>query len=474
MSPSSTSWSAAVATVARHCHVTSTTAVAIAYQSTQTLPRSHTSSEASILSQSTVDMEPISSFVFSNEGDQQTFHHQWYVEGQLHECSTCRSSIDADEPPSQHWLRRGEQQQPQLTKQQQAVLDIIEARQLETFFFCDESAQQKLDEFLAETCSTSVPELLRWMFHNGTQRLEFQVACYVLVQNQVHICQSGTVVVQHHYDIEECVSVVYELLTQRIQNYLCSSHDVSLDECSITRIRVQLKRKREESETLSANSLATLPLALQLSHSSSTTTTTTTTSESELASLRAVYVKHQRECNGYFPPNMRVNLYGLQQCLTTKELYVVPYHISETLQQRPNKNFLILNDIMGRFQRLHELHTPIQPSRGRSRPYKCRRCRALFKKRSRLHIHQQLRCGQDFSLDSIHPDIVEVYEQCLPVSRSPSQYTCYGATKPKTVIRKGQFVPIECDWRRKSSVQVQHGPCVVISNAQLSSPCKYL
>ncbi|XP_023176646.2 protein terminus-like [Drosophila hydei] len=412
--------------------------------------------------------ESISSFVFSNEGDQQTFHHQWRVEGQLHECSTCRSSIDADEPPSQHWLRRGEQLQPQLTKQQQAVLDIIEARQLETFFFCDESAQQKLDDFLAETCSSAVPELLRWMFHNGTQCLEFHVACYVLVQNQVHICQSGTVLVQHHYDIEECVSVVYELLTQRIQNYLRSSHDVGLDECSITRIRVQLKRKRAESDTMN---LTSLPLPLQLSQA---TSGHSGTSESDLASLRAAYVKHQRECNGYFPPNMRVNLYGLQQCQTTKELYVVPYHISETLQQRPNKNFLILNDIMGQFQRLHELHTPIGPIRSRSRPYTCRRCRAQFKQRSRLHIHQQLRCGQDFSLDSIHPDIVEVYEQCLPVSRSASQYTCYGATRPKTVIRKGQFVPIECDWRRKSSVQVQHGPCVVISNAQLSSPCKYL
>ncbi|XP_030566964.1 protein terminus-like [Drosophila novamexicana] len=416
--------------------------------------------------------EPISSFVFNNEGEKQTFRHQWHVEGQLHECTTCYSSIDADEPPSQHWLRRGEEQRPQLTKQQQAVLDIIEARQIETFFFCDESAQHKLEQFMAETCSRAVPELLRWMFHNGTQRLEFNVACYVHVQNQVHIFQSGTLAVQHHYDIEESVSVVYELLTQRIQNYLSSSHDVSLDECSITRIRVQLKRQREDTESAGSPSLA-LPLPLQLRQE--TAARSNLTSEADLASLRAAYVKHQRECNGYFPPNMRVNLYGLQQCLTTKELYVVPYHISETLQQRPNKNFLILNDIMGQFQRLHELQTPMAPnnSRSRTRPFQCRRCRAQLKSRSRLHIHQQLRCGQDFSLDSIHPDIVEVYEQCLPISRSVSLYTCYGITKPKTVIRKGQFVPIECDWRRKSSVQVQHGPCVVISNAQLSSPCKY-
>ncbi|EDV94262.1 GH11100 [Drosophila grimshawi] len=418
--------------------------------------------------------QPISSFVFSSEGTQQSFHHQWHVGEQLHECSSCYSSIDADEPPSQHWLRHAEDQRPQLSKQQQAVLDIIEARQIETFFFCDESAQHQLQQFMAETCDRAVPELLRWMFHNGTQRVEFNVACYVHVQNQVLIFQSGTLCVQHHYDIEECVSVVYELMTQRIANYLCSSHDVSLEECSITRMRIQLKRRRDDNE--SSESPSALPLQLRQESITGNSTSSSSSSETELASLRAAYVKHQRECNGYFPSNMRVNLYGLQQCRITKELYVVPYHISETLQQRPNKNFLILNDIMGQFQRLHELHAPVaaanNSNRSRSRPLKCRRCRVEFKCRSRLHIHQELRCGQDFSVDSMHPDIVEVYEQCLPISRCASQYACYGITRPKTIMRKGQFVPIECDWRRKSSVQVQHGPCVVISNAQFTSPCK--
>ncbi|XP_062127677.1 protein terminus-like [Drosophila sulfurigaster albostrigata] len=432
---------------------------------------------------SVYDEEPISSFVFGSRGNQQTFRHQWQVDGELQECDTCFSSIDADEPPSQHWLQHGRQQQPQLSKQQQAVLDIIEARRIETFFICDESAKDDLDSFMSDTCSRAVPELLRWMFHNGSQRVEFNLACYVNVLSQVHIFQSGSLCVEHHYDIEECVSVIYEMITQRIENYLASSHDVGLEECSITRLRVQVKRMRNDNE--SACDLE-LPLPLQLRHESATVSHNSKTSEAELASLHAAYVKHHRECNGYFPSNMRVNLYGLQQCQTTKELYVVPYHISETLQQQPNKNFLILNNSMGQFQRLHELQTPIEQvsnssesqknqkhnNNSRSRPLQCRRCRAQFKCRSRLHIHQQLRCGQDFSVDSMHPDIVEIYEQCLPISRSHFQFNCYGITKPKTVMRKGQFVPIECDWRKKSSVQVQHGPCVIISNSEMGSPCK--
>lgn len=425
--------------------------------------------------------ETTSSFVFGSQGTQQTFNHRWQSEGAWHDCSTCYSSIDADEPPSQHWLRHGEEQQrPQLSKQQQAVLDIIEARQIETFFFCDESAKDNPEDFLNETCGRSVPELLRWMFHNGTQKLEFSLACYVNVFNQVLIFQSGNLGVQHHYDIEESVSVVYDMLTQRIHNYL------DQEDCSITRMRLQLKRFREDAETAGGNpdGALALPLPLQLRYGTvgARSRHSSGCSESELASLRAAYVKHQRECPGYFPPNMRVNLYGLQQCQTTKELYVVPYHISETLQQQPNRNFLILNDSMGQFQRLHELPTPAVTSSDSSssgslrsqRILQCRRCRSEFKSRSRLHIHQQLRCGQDFSVDSLHPDIVEVYEQCLPISRSMFQYACYGITKPKTIIHKGHFVPIECDWRSKSSVQVQHGPCVVISNSQLGSPCKYL
>lgn len=424
--------------------------------------------------------ETNSSFVFGSEGTQQTFNHRWQSAGAWHDCTTCYSSIDADEPPSQHWLRHGEERRPQLSKQQQAVLDIIEARQIETFFFCDESAKDNPEDFLHETCERSVPELLRWMFHNGTQKLEFSLACYVNVFNQVLIFQSGNLAVQHHYDIEESVSVVSDILTQRMHNYL------GQDDCSITRMRLQLRRYREDTETGgNADGLA-LPLPLQLRYGSvgARSRSSSNCSESERASLRAAYVKHQRECPGYFPPNMRVNLYGLQQCQTTKELYVVPYHISETLQQQPNRNFLILNDIMGQFQRLHELPTPAVTSCSDSssnssstrslRTLQCRRCRAEFKSRSRLHIHQQLRCGQDFSVDSLHPDIVEVYEQCLPISRSVLQYACYGITKPKTIIHKGHFVPIECDWRSKSSVQVQHGPCVVISNSQLGSPCKYL
>ncbi|ALC44585.1 CG7271 [Drosophila busckii] len=410
------------------------------------------------------DEDAVSSFVFSSEGAVQTFRHQWQAEqGELHECSTCYSCIDADEPPSQHWLQRAEQQRPQLSKQQQAVLDIIEARQIETFFFCDESAKDKLEQFMGETCVKALPELLRWMFHNGTLQLQFNLACYVNVQQQVLIFQSGMLLVQHHFDIEECVSVVYEMLMQRIQNYLLSSHNLDLDECSITRLRLQIKRNTEEESPALA-----LPLPLRLRAD-----TPRLSSEAQLSSLHAAYVKHQRECHGYLPSNMRANLYALQQCQTTKEVYVVPYHISETLQQQPNKNFLILNDVLGRFQRLHELPAPLPCRPQRSRSLQCRRCRAQFTRRSRLHIHQQLRCGQDFSVDSLHPDIVEIYEQCLPISRSVFQFACYGITKPKTVMRKGQFVPIECDWRSKSSVQVQHGPCVVISNTQHDSPCKY-
>ncbi|KAH8372345.1 hypothetical protein KR093_011086 [Drosophila rubida] len=424
------------------------------------------------------DEEAISSFVFGSRGNQQTFHHRWQLDGKLQECISCFSSIDADEPPSQHWLQHGREQQSQLSKQQQALLDIIEARQIDTFFICDESAKDDLESFMSDSCSRAVPELLRWLFHNGAQRLEFNLTCYVNVLSQVYIFQSGTLAVQHHYDIEECVSVIYDMITQRIENYLTSSHGVGLDECSITRLRIQVKRTRDEHESGCRVGDLELPLPLQLRHEAATTSCSTT-SEAELASLHAAYVKHQRECNGYFPSNMRVNLYGLQQCQTTKELYVVPYHISETLQQRPNKNFLILNNIQGEFQRLHELQTPIEKSQksgnanSRARALQCRRCRAQFKCRSRLHIHQQLRCGQDFSVDSIHPDIMEIYEQCLPISHSVFQFNCYGITKPKTVMQKSQFVPrVECDWRGKSSVKVQNGPCVIISNAQLSSPCK--
>ncbi|XP_022217651.1 protein terminus-like [Drosophila obscura] len=433
------------------------------------------------------DDEPISSFVFTNEDTTQTFHHRWYAQGQMHECATCYSCIDADEPPSQHWVRGGENSQGlKLSKQQQAVLDIIEARQIETFFLCDESAKDKLDHFMGETCARGVPELLRWMFHNGTFSVEFNLACYVNVMNQVLIFQSGNLRVDHHYDIEECVSVVYEMLMQRIENYLSCSSEYGLDECSITRIRVQVKRQRQDVDSPAMESSFALPLQLrQEEECSASASSSSSTSEAELTSLKAAYLKHYRECLGYFPPNMRVNLHGLQQCKTTKELYVVPYHISETLQQLPNKNFLILNNIMGQFQRLHELPTPIMGSASASsapstssptsptRPLQCRRCRTHFTRRSKLHIHQQLHCGQDFSVDSMHADIVEIYEQCLPISRNVFQYACYGITKPKTVMRKGQFVPIECDWRSESSVKVQHGPCVVISNAQHSSPCKY-
>ncbi|XP_017030902.1 protein terminus [Drosophila kikkawai] len=421
------------------------------------------------------DDEPISSFVFTNEATTQTFHHQWFAQGQLHECATCYSSIDADEPPSQHWLRGGEASQGlQLTKQQQAVLDIIEARQIETFFFCDESSRDKHDHFMGETCARGVPELLRWMFQNNTIAVEFNLACYVNAMDQVLIFQSGSLKVEHHYDVEECVSVVYEMLMQRIENYLNCSCEYGMDECSITRVRVQVKRIRVEVESPGSTPFA-LPLQLRQEEED---LPATSTSESELAILRSAYLKHYRECNGYFPPNMRVNLYGLQQCKTTKELYVVPYHVSETLQQLPNKNFLILNNIMGQFQRLHELSTPVKsierdPSGSPLKNLQCRRCRTQFTRSSKLHIHQQLHCGQDFSVDSMHADIVEIYEQCLPISRSVFQYACYGITKPKTVMRKGQFVPIECDWRSESSVKVQHGPCVVISNAQHNSPCKY-
>ncbi|XP_030372079.1 protein terminus-like [Scaptodrosophila lebanonensis] len=425
------------------------------------------------------DDDCVSNFAFSTDEDSQVFHHQWYAQGKLHDCPTCYSRITADEPPSQHWLRDGKKTgQLQLTRQQQAVLDIIESRQIETFFFCDESAKDKLEHFIGETCTQSVPELLRWMFHNRTLRIEFNVACYVNIinQDQVLIFQSGTLGVEHHYDVDECVTVIYELLMERIQNYLSCSYDVDLENCSITRIRVQVKRVQrnasEDGELNASSQLMALPL--QLHHQSACRSSSNSSSEEELSSLHAAYVKCERECHGYFPPNMRVNLYGIQQCQTTKELFVVPYHISETLQKLPNKNFLILNDVMGQFQRLHRLDAPlIATPTPRSTKLECRRCRTHFKRRSRLLIHQQLRCGQDFSVDSMHADIVEVYEQCLPISRSVFQYACYGITKPKTIMRKGQFVPIECDWRSESSVKVQHGPCVVISSAYNSSPCKY-
>ncbi|EDV98020.1 GH14371 [Drosophila grimshawi] len=349
-----------------------------------------------------------SRFIFEMMENMRIFRHQRFGV----ECPTCLSRVRADEPYRHHWLDDKADQHIKLGLTEKLLLKRIEREHIETFFLCDESAVGRTNEFLLEAGMEAVPQLLRFLSYEAT-RLEITVGFYVEATKQLMYYESIPVVINHYLDIKDTVDMVFSVLLEKISNYVLMKQRVPLEACTIKRIKLLVKRQWNEK--------LELPLQYRLKNDTKFLNANDA-SAVDLALLTDSYMS-----NGLFTDSLKVNLYCLRVCASTKELYAVPYLLrSEDVANTPT--FLILSDVEGEFRGMHEIRNLRRFLRADSQDhsFECRKCKMHFSDRLQYTLHKQINCGSGFMVWHIDRDSTEFYENCLLLPRQFFKFAWFG------------------------------------------------
>ncbi|ALC45032.1 CG6885 [Drosophila busckii] len=253
----------------------------------------------------------------------------------------------------------------------------------------------------------AVPRLLRFLKYEAN-RLQVTIGFYVNVTKQRMYYESSPIAIAHHLDIEETVDMIFSLLLEKISSYVMMHQRVPLEACTIKRLKVIVKREW--------NGKLSLPLQYRVKCDGPAPGSI---KESvDLALLTQSFINYHGQRFGHFPISLRVNLFSLRVCATTKELYVVPYLLrSEDWTNTPT--FLIQTNVTGEFQGLQEIHNvhKFLKEDSRDHVFECRLCKSHFADRTQFALHKQISCGSGFGVWHMDGDSIELYENCMQLSR---------------------------------------------------------
>lgn len=358
-----------------------------------------------------------SRYIFETTGNTRTFLHQPYINDLSIECPSCKSVVGAHEPYSHHWLDAEDVQHIKLGLAEKLLLKRIERQNIDTFLLCDESPVGRTSDFLLEAGMQAVPQLLRFLNFEASW-LEVTIGFYVNVTKQRMYYESCPVVINHFLDIDESVDMIFSLLVEKIYTYVMVKQRVPMEACTVKRVKVIVKRHW--------NGRLHLPLQYRVKCDTRSQETCKTT-EIDLPLLTESFVNYHGQRFGQFPASLQVNLYCLRVCASTKELYAVPYLISnDDVSNTPT--FLIQTDVAGEFRGMYEIRNVRRFLKADSKDhvYVCRDCSSHFSERSLFALHKQINCGRGFVVWDIEGETPELYENCLPLPKKFFKFAWYG------------------------------------------------
>ncbi|XP_030571472.1 protein terminus [Drosophila novamexicana] len=358
-----------------------------------------------------------SRFIFEMTENTRTFRHQRKINNQIINCPTCHSLVGANEPYSHHWLGNQDDQHINLGLDEKKLLKRIERERIETFFLCDESALDRTNEFLLQAGIEAIPQLLRFLIYEAS-RLELTVGFYVNVSKQHMYYESTPVKIDHHLDIKETVDMVFSILLEKISSFVLVQQRVPFEACTIKRLKVNVKRQLQGQQQI--------PLQYRVKCDARYPNTKNTTCV-DLELLSKSFRSYHGQRFGHFPASLKVNLYCLRVCASTKELYAVPYLLrSEDVNTTPT--FLILTNVAGEFQGMHEIRNVRRFLKADTKDHmlECRQCKSHFADRLQFALHRQIDCGGGFMIWHINPESVELYENCFLLPKQYFKFAWFG------------------------------------------------
>ncbi|XP_013118005.1 protein terminus-like [Stomoxys calcitrans] len=409
---------------------------------------------------------PISSYTFVTSGGQRRFVHSWQNENNdVIECNKCGSSCKETDAYGNHWIQPktlddndNELKSANIEGMNPAAMqshrlptgptsipasstnglgrittlmdhkEIIVGKNIESFMLCDTKAVSDTQQFLLDAGIKAIPDLLRaaCAVSGPVRSLDIVLRFYVTINGEVFTLQTTALVINHYYDIRESVDMMFAMLLEKLKRYMAScSKDCSAQQkdFSIKRINIKVQRFCERNPTL----------PLQFARKQAPTAAMTTGSgnkHQDLALINSWFRKHlltSQPLNGKDLP-FPCNLYSIQQCSNSLELYAVPYHLNFKANNLLScRSFAIICDISGYFIGLQEISNirRFLHHSSEDRIVSCSSCLENFTEPSKLTLHKMLNCGRGFELVKMDPDFIEIYEQCWLLEKCDN-WTLFG------------------------------------------------
>ncbi|XP_075162109.1 protein terminus-like [Haematobia irritans] len=414
---------------------------------------------------------PISSYSFVTTAGQRKFVHSWHYENnEVIECNKCSSSCKETDAYGKHWIQpktldvdANDNDPTAINRESDATAtmgmamiptkshgptigpttiipvtamasstngfagitsplmdhrEIIVSRNIESFMLCDDTKTvSDSQQFLLDAGIKAIPDLLsavyamRWGL---CLSLGVVLRFYVKIKGNLFRLQTTELLIRHHFDIRESVDMMFSMLLEKLKRLLDGGESIGAmpKNFTIQRMNIKVQRYRESQPAL----------PLQYARKQNPREGPSQ-SVLDLALLNSWFRQHlltSQHLNGSDPP-FPCNLYTIQQCQNSLELYVVPYYLeSQSKDSNLGRNFAILCDISGYFLGLQEISNirRFLHHSWEDRLLECPHCQEKFVQHSKLHLHKMLNCGQGFEFVKIDSDSIEIYEHCWLFEKS--------------------------------------------------------
>lgn len=360
-------------------------------------------------------------FYFRVRGNTRTFCHKPLYQEFSQLCPTCDNQVGADEPFSHHWLNADDAQHIKLGLTEKILLKRIEREHIETFMLCDDSPVERTSQFLNEAGMEAVPQLLRFLNYEAS-RLEVTIGFYVNIGFQQMIYyEMCPVMINHFLDIEETVELIFQVMMEKILSYIEKRSLVRMeDSWTVKRLKVIVKRHWEPQLQMQ------LPMQYRVKNDKPIPAFARPP-KVDLALLTESFLNYHGKRYAQFPASLKVNIFSLRVCASTKELFTVPYLISShELSKMPT--FLIQTNVVGEFQGFYQINNVGRFLKADSMDhcYICPDCYAHFSETSVYKLHKQINCGLSIVIMELDTERPEIYENCVPLPKEFFKFAWYG------------------------------------------------
>lgn len=430
---------------------------------------------------------PTPSYTFITCGGQRQFVHRWQLNNnEIIECNKCGSTCNQTDAYSKHWLQKthnsfgsnkkltnelsatkngwsagqkttlasvGRQLQHNSGTRTNELIEqlrqAIDNKNVKSFMLCDNrpcnkgsgstgataQATNLQQQFLLDSGIKILPDLFRALFDFSTKELQVKIRFYLQMEQdaneansdvvahvttEIFMLQTSELSIANHHDIRESVDMIFAMSLEKLQKENLKQN------YQIKRMKIQVKRQQDEISSMPPQ----LPLQYKLKPRTivGSGITKQTHNSKEHVKLLQQLRHHFKENNTTIAelPKLTCNLYCFQVCANSQELYVVPYYISDS-NSSPLPNYIIMQDVMGKFHSLLEISNLKRFLRysPADEVLDCRRCQAKFMQHTQLALHEMLLCGLFFRLSSMPEDYFEIYEKCLLLSQC-AEWSLYG------------------------------------------------
>ncbi|XP_037932089.1 protein terminus-like [Teleopsis dalmanni] len=362
--------------------------------------------------------EPNSSFTYSvYSPETREFIHRWHTKrGKIIDCETCYDITERNEPLGKHYVKNTYVTNLRMTHDERAKLRAIIDNDTNTFIMKHDNATEGNMDFLAAAAIDELPSTIRILFVIS-EKVYIQTSFYVKINNYNFVFESTELAIENHFDIDDSIDMLFILLLEKVKTFMKSLGYLNTDNFRINRLNVYLRMER--SNFINGVKKMSLPRKFRVKGVTIDVDPEELKCENEkkescnIDTITEAYLNYKTSGNKFFLTSLKnVNLYCLQLCHTSLELYTVPFYLAGLpASRKENRDFVILEDVEGDFQHFMEITKPVEFAQNDDPKAKftCEKCNVSYGEKAKLNLHEALNCGDNFEIFETDSNYEEEY-----------------------------------------------------------------